>query len=335
MEKQEPANVQQMVPCDDVNEQHPETFSENVPEQMTGYLHPDYAASLAEFGTPRELPACGGWILERQIPGLPYRDAMGCYPIFSCRDWSQLGSDIESLKSELVSIAVLVDPFGERDYESLRECFQHVVIPYKEHFVTDLSGKMDTYISSHNRRYARKALKEVTVEQCENPGQYLDQWFQLYSGLISRHKIKGIAAFSNAVFARQLEIPGIVVFRALHKGETVGMLLWYKQNDVAYYHLGAYSDIGYELRVSFALFWKAIEHFTSDQIRWLNLGAGAGVSGVATDGLSRFKRGWSTGTRTAYFCGRILDKSRYDEIANAKDLAPTDYFPAYRDGEFV
>lgn len=27
---------------------------------MTGYLHPGYAESLAEFGAPRELPRCGG-----------------------------------------------------------------------------------------------------------------------------------------------------------------------------------------------------------------------------------------------------------------------------------
>ena len=36
----------------------------------SGYLHPNYAQSLAEFGKPRELTNCGGWILEREIPGL-------------------------------------------------------------------------------------------------------------------------------------------------------------------------------------------------------------------------------------------------------------------------
>ncbi len=43
-----------------------------------GYLHPGYAESLAEFGTPRLLPRSEGWALEREAPGFPFRDAMGC-----------------------------------------------------------------------------------------------------------------------------------------------------------------------------------------------------------------------------------------------------------------
>lgn len=50
-------------------------------KNITGFLHPLYAASLAEFGTMRELPEGGGWILERKILGIPYRDAMGLLSI--------------------------------------------------------------------------------------------------------------------------------------------------------------------------------------------------------------------------------------------------------------
>ncbi len=46
-----------------------------------GYLSSAYAESLAEFGRPRELAKCGGWILERKIPGTDLHDAMGCYPL--------------------------------------------------------------------------------------------------------------------------------------------------------------------------------------------------------------------------------------------------------------
>ena len=52
---------------------------------VSGYLHPTYARSLSEFGAPRHLPHSGAWILERRIPGSPYSDAMGCYPILACR----------------------------------------------------------------------------------------------------------------------------------------------------------------------------------------------------------------------------------------------------------
>ena len=124
------------------------------------------------------------------------------------------------------------------------------------------------------------------------------------------------------------------MFRAVHQEVTVGITLWYVQSNIAYYHLGAYSEIGYQLRASFALFWSVIEYFSSLKLQWLVLGAGAGFQGTETDGLSRFKKGWSTGTRTAYFCGHIFDFNRYAEIVKSKKKSTTDYFPAYRFGEF-
>src|SRR3990172_4731763 len=76
---------------------------------VTGYLHPGHAASLAEFGTPRPLPHSGGWLLERTIPGSESRDAMGCYPLFACRDWSRLPMDLEDLARDLVSVSLVTD----------------------------------------------------------------------------------------------------------------------------------------------------------------------------------------------------------------------------------
>jgi hypothetical protein len=59
------------------------------------------------------------------------------------------------------------------------------------------------------------------------------------------------------------------------------------------------------------------------------------VTGDGTDGLSRFKRGWATGTRPTYFCGRIFDHRRYADALTARGLEDDDYFPAYRKGEFA
>jgi hypothetical protein len=112
------------------------------------------------------------------------------------------------------------------------------------------------------------------------------------------------------------------------------MTWWFVCGGVGYYHLGAYSDAGYELRASFGLFSRAIELFRANGLRWLDLGAGAGLANDAQDGLSRFKSGWSNATRTAYLCGRIFDHGRYADIVTARGGATTDYFPAYRAGEF-
>lgn len=94
---------------------------------MTGYLHQAYAQSLAEFGSPIKLPRSQRWILKRQILGFPYYDAMGCYPLFTCRDWSQLHADIENLNDELICLSLVTDPFGNYDETYLRRCFQEWV----------------------------------------------------------------------------------------------------------------------------------------------------------------------------------------------------------------
>jgi Acetyltransferase (GNAT) domain len=303
---------------------------------MSGYAHGAYAGSLSEFGRPRCLPRCGGWVLERAIAGADARDAMGCYPLFACGDWARLGEDLGELEGELVSLALVADPFGEYAEGDLRRLFPDACFPFKEHFVADLARSPEDFVDAHHRRNARRALAAgLTVEACADPADALDDWCALYSNLTERHSIRGLTAFSRESFAAQLRVPGLTALRASLGGETVGMTLWYESRGVGYYHLGAYSPEGYELRASFALFRRALAHFADAGLRWLSFGAGAGLAGGGEDGLSRFKRGWATGTRTAYFCGRVLDRALYAEIARSKGAAAADYFPAYRLGEFT
>jgi hypothetical protein len=202
--------------------------------------------------------------------------------------------------------------------------------------VADLDCPTDTIVSKHHRYYARRVLMQVRVEPCEQPLQYLDDWLQLYAVLVARHTIKGIRAFSGTAFGKQLVTPGIIMLRATYQNTTVGIHLWYIQGDVAYSHLAAFSPQGYDLMCSYALYWLAIEYFRG-RVRWLDIGAGAGVrsqEAQGADGLTQFKRGWATGARMAYFCGRVLDPQRYAEIVAPKGLCTGGYFPAYRKGEF-
>ena len=140
----------------------------------------------------------------------------------------------------------------------------------------------------------------MTVEELAEPSEHLETWCGLYAVLITRHGLGGITAFSRKAFAAQLAVPGLVAFRAVDDaGDTVGMVLWYCQGDVGYYHLAAYSPRGYAEKASYALFWTAAERLRG-RLRWLNLGAGAGATCAGTDGLTRFKRGWSPLTRPTY-----------------------------------
>lgn len=297
----------------------------------TGYAHGQYATSLADFGRPHGLPRSGGWILVRNIPGTDARDAMGPYPLFACNDWAQLGADLEEIGSDLVSIVLVADPFGNHQPDLLARAFNRGAAPFKDHHVVDVRSPLEATVSAHHRRNVRKALRFVTAECVENPIAALDDWTRLYGTLIERHAIDGIRAFSRASFASQLATPGLMAYRAVVATETVGMLLFYVQGDVAYYHLGAFSPRGYELGAAFAVFWTALKEL-SCTVKFVSLGGDAGVDNDE-GGLARFKRGWANTTRCAYVCRHVGNPELYARLSSGR--SETSFFPAYRAGEFA
>jgi hypothetical protein len=299
---------------------------------LTGYLHPAYANCFSEWGDPVQLSGSGGWILTRSIPGVSERDAMGCYPIFCCEQWTRLRDDLANTK-DLVSVALVTDPFGNYDPGVLRESFPDLAVPFKEHFVVDLAEDPHRFISQHHRRNTARALRSVLVTHCEDPTQHSEEWTLLYRHLIDRHSLRGLTAFSERSLQEQLRVPGLEMFRATVQGEPAGMILWMVQADIGYYHLGAFTDAGYREGASFALFWTSLEWFARKKLRWLSLGAGAGLHATPS-GLTRFKRGWSTGTRMTYLCGRILRPEAYALLTARAGRAPDGYFPSYRRNEF-
>jgi len=306
------------------------------------YQTQGYADSLAEFGTPRWLPNCRGWVLQREIPGVstPVKpangatDAMGCYPLFVCEDWARLGADLAELRdSGIITLTVVTDPLGQADPEQLQAWFTPVARPYKEHYLVDLSLGTDEVGSAHHRRNVRRFLGRGRIEVCDHPAAELDCWSALYDQLIAHHGITGIARFSRESFRRQLALPGVTLLRAVtHAGEVAGMQFWASDGDKAWYHLGAYNELGYRLGgASSALTAFALDHFRQHGVRRVNLGSGAGLSHDAQDGLSRFKRGWATETRRAWLCGIVLNPEAYKKIClSGGSHAETGYFPAYR-----
>jgi hypothetical protein len=298
--------------------------------QLTGYAHPAYTRALSEFGEPIELSRSGGWLLRRRIGETNSYDAMGAYPLFSCQNWSELAADLDALKSDLVSVALVPDPFGRYDEALLRSSFDRVV-QFKSHFVINLE-QAEQIGSSHHRYYARRALRDLRVDVCPRPQDILQDWVLLYDNLIRRHDLKGIKTFSPKSFAQQFDVPGLILFKAsTSKGESVGAHLWYVQGDVAYSHLAAVNELGYKFSCAYAIYDAAIEYFKG-RVRWMDLGAGAGSSDKK-DGLTKFKEGWANDKRSAYFCGRILDAERYRELVHRANAEADTYFPAYRNGE--
>jgi len=303
-------------------------------QSAAGYAHPAYAAALSFLGNARELPRCGGALVERPVPGSERSDAMGPYPLFACARWEGLAGDLEALQGVLVSVTLVTDPFGGWTPGLLEAAFPDLARPYKEHLVTDLSRPVAERVSRHHRReLARAAGRRVEVHVCDEDPRWTVEWCRLYANLVARHDIRGPAAFPPESLAAQLAVPGASLVRAECEGEVVAMSAWYAVGDVAVYHLSASSDIGYELGASYALMYEALEFFRAGGAHWAHLGAGAGARPDRTDdGLTRFKLGWATGSRTAWLCGRVLDRDAYARLT--PDDAG-DWFPAYRAGKIA
>lgn len=294
-----------------------------------GFHDPLYAAGFAEFGTLCELPNAEGWLLKRMIRDTGLIDAVGLYPLFSCGNWQALENDLEAVGAGLVSVTAVCDPFGDYDDSLLERCFDFAK-PYKDHFVADLDLPLEQLVSRSYRSSARWSLRRIQTEMCERPIDYLDEWVDLYDLAIKRHDIRGMRAFSRAAFEMQLQAPGLVMCRASREGRTVGLSVALISGEVAHGHLVSVNEEGYAMRASSAIMWTLMEHLKG-RIRWLNLGGVPDAEQDKTNGLEKFKLGWSSERRCSYLCGRIFDHTAYEQLSESQNRSA--FFPIYRAGE--
>ncbi len=237
-----------------------------------GYASRAYADSLAEFGEVLELTRSEGRLLVRPLPVGAGWDGMGCYPVFSCGDWTALGDDLASLAGRLVCAWLVTDPLAAISPEHLSTAFPDVCYEYKSHFIVELERPLEAALPAHHRRNVRKSLECVEVRQSQPGPELLAAWTALYDNLIARHAITGVARFSRRAFERQMTVPGFAAYSAYAGDEVCGITLWYVGGDAAYYHLAAYSDEGYRRGASYALFWTALQKFARSGVRWAALG---------------------------------------------------------------
>jgi hypothetical protein len=224
-----------------------------------------------------------------------------------------------------------VDPLSaERAGGALAAAFPDLLLPYKQHFLVDLQSDWTRRLPLNHKRNAKKALSQVEVQRCGDPAAALGIWCDLYAALKRRHGISGLGDFPRQSFALQLGAPGLIVFKATARAQTVAMHLWFVEGDTAYYHLGASSADGYRLGAAFALMGSALHELQCMGVRWAVLGGApdAAASGEA-DGLARFKEGWATCARSAYLCGFICDRGAYNNLTSRQENSSS-FFPGYR-----
>ena len=296
--------------------------------QENGYFSDQYAGAFKDVFEVERLKRSRGWLLKRDIDGTRYRDTIALYPFLCCHDWAGLADDLAAIAAESVCVVAATDPTGDYTRELLQGCFDFVR-PFKEHFVVDTSMRLGGHIKPSHRAAVTRARKHVEVDVVARPQDHASDWICLYGVLCARHNITGIRRFSEAALTAQLGVPGLVMFRASSGARTVGLDLWYVQGGCAQGHLAAFDDEGYGLRASYATKMAVLEYFHT-RVTLINLGGGI----TCDDGLSAFKRGFSTGTRLSLLCGRVFDRAAYDSLTRGRGITDLDtYFPAYRTGE--
>lgn len=300
-------------------------------QQTEGYLHPLYAQSFTEIGEPIFLPNSMGWLIKRQIPATPFFDGMGPYPLFFCNKWDCLINDIEALNDKLISVSLVLSPFSVIPHKIFKDYFD-IFYPYKDHYLLDLSLPLNLTISKNKRRNANRALREVSVELVKSPNIDPKEWFDLYQCLLKRHNIQGIRRFSYGAFEKQIAIPNTYYFRAIHNNKIVGGNIFYIQGDIAYAHLSAFTEVGYEKGAPYAIKWVALNSL-SGLVRWVNFGGSPDKQDGIKSGLDLFKSGWSNKQKSSLLCGKILNHTLYHKLIQSSKISQTRFFPVYRKGD--
>ena len=294
--------------------------------EATGYRSRSYVDSLRHLGEPRPLVACGGWLLTSLVPGSTARDGRAPYPLFLCDRWGGLPHDLESLE-DLVSATMVVDPLAPVSPADLSTTFD-VVRPFKTHYLHDTGGG-SAALPRHHVRKLRTASRRLSVEVLADPASRCADWVRLYGNLVARHAITGFADMPERSLRAQLTVPGCEAVIALSDDRCVSMAVWYRHGDAAHLHLAASDDVGYASGAAYAVMAASLEHL-GPAVRVVDLGGVAGEVDDLSNGLARFKAGWSTRTSVAHLCGAVLDRERFDDLSATQQASGARYFPPYR-----
>lgn len=302
-----------------------------------GYGGAAYAACLGHVGRPIALPRSGLTALERAIPGTDRSDLVGPYPLLPAVDPRALRADLDELASGghgPVSFVAVCDPLTTSDHEGLQAAFPDLARPFKRHFLADPRVDESQRLTKHHGRELRRARRFARFERCA-PAEIADDWLRLYAGLIEAFGLEGSdSAFPPASLRAQLEVPGMMAIRAVEEDGHVSQVTLMLSDGVhGWYHLAAQDDRGRRHQAGFGALAFGLNELADEGVELVDLGGAAGLDEDPTDGLARYKSGFS-GTASgpdrldAWLIGAVLDSEAYAELSGER--AAGAFFPAYR-----
>ncbi len=285
-----------------------------------------YAHTLSHAGRAWFVPGWDTPVLLRPVPDCPgVVDAMGAYPVCTLPPHADLGAGLEALRAaRAVSVALVADPLAGPAPHVLARHFG-LCRPYKTHHLIERCGQVD--FSKHHRDRIRRGERHATARlvSLRDP-VWRAHWGRLHAGLVARHGVTGVQAFPPEAFDQlaALQDQLLVVAVVDRAGAPLAMQIWVRQGDIAYSHLTATSEAGYQLGATYVAYAAAIEALADCQV--LDLGGGAGDGDDPADSLAAFKRGFANASAMAHLCGAVLDDAAYARLSAGRN----GYFPAYR-----
>lgn len=288
------------------------------------YAREDYAWSLPHIGAAFPVPEWNGHVLTRATPCGTRLDAIGPYPLTVLAADADLAAGLARLKAAgLVSVVLVLDDRLRPSMVAL-EAGPVTVRRFKSHYVYDRSQGPLAY-SKHHRYELRRALARTSVSEIRL-ADHLPAWERLYGQLIARHGLGGLHAFPPAHHEALSKLACLRTFGAFVEDRLVSAHLFVIHGGHAMSHLAASAPEGYQTGAAYAVNDLAAAELTDCGL--INFGGGAGMDDDPTDGLVRFKKGFSNKVEPAYLCTAVLDHDAYRALSAGR--GDSGFFPAYR-----
>ncbi len=288
------------------------------------YATLEYARTLANAGTPLDIQEWQCPVMVRPW-GDEYRDAIGPYPLACLSPDSDLFGGLQRLRvAGLLTATLVVDGLVGPPLATLRESFD-VAGAYKTHYLMDPA--VGPYRPTpHHAHEIKRAIKRGVEVRFVDLHDIIEAWCGLYEQLQSRHDIAGAQRFSHESFRQLADCQGLHTVGAYWNDLLVSCHLWFEHEGRVWSHLAASNDDGYANGAAYAIYDVALQHFSRQLV---NLGGAAGIERDSSDGLARFKAGFSNRTTIAHIFGSVLNPSVY-AVLTQPTLSSGGYFPAYR-----
>jgi hypothetical protein len=291
------------------------------------YREEAYARCHEEQGAPFYLPQWDTWLLRRPIPGQNREDATGFYPACRLGAQAHLKAGLEALSQQgMVSLSLVTDAFQDST-SLLREASVHRI--FKTHYLVDLQEPAPLQFSRHHTYEIRRSPCEGAVISFKD---YLGEWMDLYTHLGERHHLSQGGQLSAKYFERLTEVPQLVAVGGFLEKKLVSMHVWIHDGTHVFSHVAASDPVGYDTGAAYVVNKTALHFFASHpqfSFQAIDLGGCVGPKDDPTQGLARFKKGFSNHTAPVYLCGYVLDREAYHRLSPSPSPA-SDYFPAYR-----